>query len=407
MEYVKVNATLSGIQRVVSGVLTYAQDWASQQDEFEVIPVVPEYDRFRVFAVNFDRVVTMIKLVEEFQGAGRQKVNLAIEDVFQSRIEVFPKKGDLLVITGAFWIYAHYDLVAKLRAKGVVFGLFIHDLIQINNIQYVLKEATLAFRRSIIDALGVAHFVLTNSHFVAEEVTKFIETKLDFDLPIAAVPLATELRVQPGQDPQTLPTEVRWVLGQDYVLCVGTIEVRKNHLLLVKIWNELAQELGDRLPLLVFVGKWGWDIAPLRAYLDETNFLNGHLRVLTDASDVALAELYRHCLLTTYASFAEGFGLPIGESLAYGKPCVASRSTSLPEVGGRFARYIDPYDPDEGVRVFRELLTNRDEIERWSADIRAHFTPKTWRAFAFELLDACARMSALRICIASPRASPR
>src|SRR4051812_9136018 len=233
MEYAKHNGTLSGIQRVVSSILTYADDWAHGQSAYDIVPVVPEYDRFRVLAVDLERVVAMVGLIEEHQG-GRGKIDAAIESVYESRFEVFPRKGDLFVIAGAFWIYPHYDLIMRLRARGVVFGLFVHDLIQIKNPEYVHKEATLVFRRSLVDALSIANFVLTNSHFVAGEVETFLAEKMGFALPVAAVPLATELRVQPGRREVKLAKDVADIIGRDYVLCVGTIEVRKNHLLLIR-----------------------------------------------------------------------------------------------------------------------------------------------------------------------------
>ena len=393
MEYAKHNGTLSGIQRVVSSILTYAGDWWREQANYDIVPVVPEYDLNRVRAVDLDRVVEMIILIEERIG-GRDRIDAAIEAVYDSRTEVSPRRGDLFVIAGAFWIYAHYELIKLLRAKGVIFGLFVHDLIQIKNPEFVHKEATLVFRRSLIDSLSIANFVLTNSLFVADEVKAFLTERLGFDLPIAAVPLATELRIKTNAAAAPLPDDVADILPRDYVLCVGTIEVRKNHLLLVKIWERLAEALGDALPDLVFVGKWGWDIAPLRQLIDESDFLDGRLRVVTDASDAALVQLYRHCLMTAYVSFAEGFGLPVGESLAYGKPCVASRATSLPEVGGAFAKYIDPNDPEEGVELFKSLLTDRAQIARWSEDIKAHYAPKTWRAFTSEFFDVCCRLAA-------------
>ncbi len=392
MEYAKHNGTLSGIQRVVSSILTYAEDWRSGQSGYDIVPVVPEYDRSRVLAVDLARVVEMIKLIEERVG-GRDRIDAAIAAVYDSRFEVYPRRRDLFVIAGAFWIYAHYELIKNLRANGVIFGLFVHDLIQIKNPEFVHKEATLVFRRSLIDSLSIANFVLANSLFVAAEVKEFLAERLGFALPIAAVPLATELRIKANAADAGLPNDVAEILGREYVLCVGTIEVRKNHLLLVKIWERLAEELGDALPDLVFVGKWGWDIAPLRKLLDETSFLDGRVRVVTDASDAALVELYQNCLMTAYVSFAEGFGLPVGESLAYGKPCVASRATSLPEVGGNFAKYIDPNDPEEGVELFRTLLTDRDQIARWSKDIKANYAPKTWRAFTSEFFDDCCRLA--------------
>jgi glycosyltransferase involved in cell wall biosynthesis len=61
-----------------------------------------------------------------------------------------------------------------------------------------------------------------------------------------------------------------------------------------------------------------------------------------DVTDVELDLLYRKCLLTMFPSFAEGWGLPVGESLAYGKISIASRAGAIPEVGGELSDYINP-----------------------------------------------------------------
>ena len=67
-------------------------------------------------------------------------------------------------------------------------------------------------------------------------------------------------------------------------------------------------------------------------------------------TDVELALLYRKCLLTMFPSLAEGWGLPVGESLAYGKICIASRAGAIPEVGGELVDYVDPYDASRRAR---------------------------------------------------------
>ena len=184
------------------------------------------------------------------------------------------------------------------------------------------------------------------------------------------------------------------IIGRDYVLCVGTIEVRKNHLLLVKIWESDSRWSWATRCLIWCLSANGAGILRRCANFSTIRiFFDGRVRVVTNASDAALVQLYRHCLMTTYVSFAEGFGLPVGESLAYGKPCVASRATSLPEVGGEFAKYIDPNDADEGVRLFKALFTDRERIAAWARVIETHYAPKTWRAFTAQLLDACGRMA--------------
>jgi hypothetical protein len=108
---------------------------------------------------------------------------------------------------------------------------------------------------------------------------------------------------------------------------------------------------------------------------------------------VALTYLYQHCQFTAYTTFAEGFGLPVGESLAHGKPCITSSVTSLPEVGKSFARYVDPFDLDQGYEVFRQTLSDPAAFDRWAEDIRLNYKPKTWAEFSNEFFDGVVRLA--------------
>ena len=161
---------------------------------------------------------------------------------------------------------------------------------------------------------------------------------MNFTLPIKPILLPTELR-KSKKSGKFLNDNIRKMGNEEYVLCVATIEVRKNHMYQVRIWERLIKEFGEKVPKLVWVGKWGWQIDELRHHLAEQGCVGDWLFIFNDISDDELDFLYNHCLFTIYTSFAEGFGLPIGESLAYKKPCIASNTTSMPEVGGRFVRY--------------------------------------------------------------------
>jgi hypothetical protein len=92
-------------------------------------------------------------------------------------------------------------------------------------------------------------------------------------------------------------------------------------------------------------------------------------------------------MFTVYPSFAEGWGLPVGESLNYGRPCIASKVTSIPEVGGELCKYIDPFDLEDGYRVITGVLADRPGLEAWTQHLRATFRPKTWEVFTLELLQ--------------------
>ena len=277
-------------------------------------------------------------------------------------------------------------MIVTLRSQGVKFGVFIHDLIQIKNPEYVHKEATLVFRKALIDVLTLANFVLTNSEYVAKEVREFLTERLNFSVPVKAVPLATELR-ESSQSHTGVGPEILDACRDEFVLCVCTIEVRKNHIYLIQIWEKMIHELNARVPNLIFVGKWGWEVDALQEYLENRDALGDWLHIFNGISDTELEYLYRHCLFTAFASFAEGWGLPVGESLAYGKPCVASNTTSIPEVGGELVRYVDPFDLRSGYDAIKQLVTDRSDLAEWTQQIGDQFRPKGWRTFCTELFD--------------------
>lgn len=170
----------------------------------------------------------------------RPRLDKAIDAVLASRKVLDPKKGDIFAIAGAFWICAHFDMLRRLRESGVAFVLFVHDLIQISHPEFVDEGAKLRFRHAIVEALMLVNGVLTNSEFVAEDVRKFLRDRMKLDLPVKAVPLATELPPVTSKG-LALSQVVRDTIREPYVLSVATIEVRKNHMYLVRIWEKLIK----------------------------------------------------------------------------------------------------------------------------------------------------------------------
>jgi glycosyltransferase involved in cell wall biosynthesis len=388
IDYLRVNTTLSGIQRVVSKLIAYGPEFGEVSANSPVVPVLPDYNGSRVLAVRMDLLAALIGLV----GSGRSNRDLldrALDAVLGSRSSVTLRAGDTLLIAGAFWIYQRYDLPNMLRHAGVRVTVFIHDLIQITDPEFVEPAATTVFRRSIVDVLSVCNYVLTNSHFVAGEVGRYLTERMNFQIPVIPVTLATEFSAK-EPDINAVHQEYKDLATEEYVLCVGTIEIRKNHLYLINIWERLIKE-GKRAPNLVFVGKWGWEIAPLQKHLSKSDYLGGRLYIYNAISDDDLSFLYQNCLFTIYPSFAEGWGLPVGESLWYGKPCITSRVTAMPEVGGSLCKYLDPFDAEDGYRVVADVLAERPALAAWTAQVRAEFKPKTWKGFSMELFETVQR----------------
>jgi glycosyltransferase involved in cell wall biosynthesis len=177
-----------------------------------------------------------------------------------------------------------------------------------------------------------------------------------------------------------------------FVLFVSTIEIRKNHQLLVKIWQRLVERHGaDRVPALIFVGQIGWSIDGLLADLKATEHLNGKIILLRSLSDAELQQVYRDCLFTVFPSLCEGWGLPIAESLAHGKFCVASNRTSIPEVGGDLVDYFDPSSDEDALAKIERPLMDPGYLAAREARIRAEYRCRTWADCVDGLMRALER----------------
>jgi len=194
--------------------------------------------------------------------------------------------------------------------------------------------------------------------------------------PVQAIPLGLDPRPPPPPDdaPRARPV----------VLCVGTIEGRKNHLALLEACEALWREgLSFELRLL---GMARSDTAG-RA-LARIGELQNNRRPLVHrgaASDAELHAAYRECSFTVYPSLIEGFGLPVLESLQHGKPCVCSARGALGESargGGCVA--LDAVDATALANAIRRLLQNPDDLAALSAAARAR-PIKPWAAYVHDL----------------------
>jgi glycosyltransferase involved in cell wall biosynthesis len=159
----------------------------------------------------------------------------------------------------------------------------------------------------------------------------------------------SETGLPPGLSPSSRVGELAppaRIWPNRFVLTVGTIEERKDHLTVLKAWRELLQNYPAKdLPDLLCAGRLGWGSTSfIRELLEDTELAKKIHIPEGPVSDTDLYRLYRDCEFTIFASRAEGWGLPITESLAFGKPVVAAAGSSLPEAGGNTAVYFEPGD---------------------------------------------------------------
>ncbi len=86
--------------------------------------------------------------------------------------------------------------------------------------------------------------------------------------------------------------------------------------------------------------------------------------------------------------------MPVGESLALGKPCLAASGTALPEAGGELCRYFDPEDAGAAHRAVAAVLDEPGAIAAWADEVRRGYRPRSWAGAAQAIFDELARASA-------------
>jgi glycosyltransferase involved in cell wall biosynthesis len=292
-----------------------------------------------------------------------------------------PAPTDVLVSFGATWRPQYPKRIEKARREnGLRFAMMFHDIIPLRRPEWVDPKLVAAFAPWVQDILPLTDVIFTNSKATAADVTHYAG-QIGFDLSdkVHPVPIGTGFSQSDRSGEHEPAPERPLPLPGSYVLVVSTIEPRKNHALLFRVWRSLLEDLpSDRVPTLVFAGGIGWLTSDLMQQMKNANFLNGKIVVVEKPTDAELETLYAGCQYTIYPSFYEGWGLPVTESHAYQRPCLASNRTSIPEAGGALARYFDPDNAHELYRHVRHLIEEPESLRRWQEQVVSDFKPTPW-----------------------------
>lgn len=270
-----------------------------------------------------------------------------------------PTKQNVLCLLGAAWVNKDYfaRILELKRAYSFKFVMTVHDLIPIYASETCDQGTTKVFKKFLTEAYRYTDAFLSVSQNTALDIQRYAH-RLGIDTPPIHV-------TQNGshfndfideQNSSRVDLSKLGITGK-YVLFVSTIEGRKNHQLMFDVWRNMVAA-GVDVPTLVCVGRNGWRAEEFLNNLVATNYLNSKVKTLSDISDLELAKLYESSMFSVYPSLYEGWGLPVGESLAKGKICVTCRNSSLPEVAGDLGIYIDPVDITDATNRIQQLITD-------------------------------------------------
>ncbi len=214
-------------------------------------------------------------------------------------------------------------------------------------------------RKEIWRSLQRATVLITDTEFTRQEVAHYFNWPLDR---IHAVPLAASDVFHPRTVEELRPDLTTFDLHAGaYSLYTGTIEPRKNLIVLLNAYASLPQALRTRFPLVI-AGYYGWQNTTIHDLIQKGQ-QQGWLRYLGYVPDAVLPNLMAGARIFAFPSLYEGFGLPVLEAMASGIPVLCSSASTLPEVAGTAAAFHEPNDVEQLTRLLQQGL----EDESWRA----------------------------------------
>lgn len=168
-----------------------------------------------------------------------------------------------------------------------------------------------------------------------------------------------------------------------FILYVGAITERKNVLKLVEAYNAIQHDI--HIPLvLVGNGRHYFDV--VKKYIEQQS-LQSKVILLTNVETQDLPALYQSARMFVYPSKYEGFGIPILEALKSGTPVIASHTSSLPEVGGNAALYIDPESTESIAEAMLTVYRNKDVCNEMIEKGYVHAAKFSFSSFAHDTMN--------------------
>lgn len=273
------------------------------------------------------------------------------------------RKYSILINTGHIGLKQknYIKMLTKYALKPI---FFVHDLIPIAYPEYCSPGEDIRLKDKLDYILKYGQGIITNSQATLDEVKNYTSLKV----PATVAKLATSIKV-----PQTTKRPI----NKPYFVMLSTIEARKNHLLILQIFRNIAKKDPQNTPHLCIIGKRGWEAEQVFDLLDRCPILKNHVIEINNCQDQELSNYIQHAQALLFPSFAEGYGLPLIEALQLNTPVIASNLDVFKEIADDIPEYIDPLD---GI-TWQKTILAYSETENISVQKNKiqKFTPPSWQ----------------------------
>lgn len=359
--YVYENPEMNtGIQRVVKNILRNSNKY-SKDKNINIIPIH-----------ILDNCILAVSLEKN------KKRNLF--NLYKNII--VPQKNDIfLMLDSSCWNNNIWDQIKRIKYSGAVIIGVTYDLIPILYPQFVVDDLSKVFCNFYSFALKYFDGFIAISDTVKNDLINYIKlqnldkNKYKFDHFVLGADLKKNIFNE-----ENIRSSVKTMFDSSPVyLIVSTIEPRKNHQLLLDVFDKLWFENLD--VKLCIVGRIGWKVEELIQRIKKHKRFNKKLFMFNDLNDDELIFCYKKSKSLVFPSFTEGFGLPIVESLYFGLPVLASDIPIHREIGSDLIDYFNlDNENDLLVKIKNDLLVKRDINVK-------NIQVFSWEQSAYQLFD--------------------
>lgn len=270
------------------------------------------------------------------------------------------------------------DYVLMLQSQQVRPIFMVHDLIPLTHPQFCRAGEEAKHLQRLYNCVRAASGVVCNSQATLDGLARLCHDHGWHMPPTAVALLAPEL-------PERL--DVTSPLEGPYFVFVSTIEPRKNHLMMLQLWERLVVQLGTAAPRLVIIGQRGWDYEEVTTLLENSALLENVVLEVSRCSDSEMVSYLQHSRALIFPSFTEGYGMPIVEALTMRVPVIASDLAVFREFAGQIPDYIDVRDEAAWFSTICNFAQADSPMRRAQMSRLEGYQAPTWQQH-FEKVDA-------------------
>jgi glycosyltransferase involved in cell wall biosynthesis len=355
--------SVTGISRVILSLINEIIKGHSSEIELLGISFNNTGENYKLYNYDYIQKKSKSFLIDKFHDS-----NLNIED------------GDIILLLGEQWLFP--NCIASIQRikvlKNIKIVSMLYDFVPFIMPEFYWPNFPENYEKIIKDIVSITDCFLFISEHTKKDFIKFFPEKVFKDR-LYTIRLGDNINISK----KSIKSKKK-----NYILTVSTIQPRKNHMLLLYIWKRLIEDFGyENTPILKIIGKKGWNMDSFFYYIENSPILKEKIQIIESVTEIELDRFYKESIFTVYPSFYEGWGLPICESLSYGKLCLSSSTSSMKEAGGNLFKYFSPYSTDELYNLIVKYYFNSEELENEEKKIEKNYKSYSWLETSKELLD--------------------